>query len=168
MFKQGDIVSYGTTGVCKIDGEMENKVKGEIKKYLVLKPVYQENSKVFVPMDNEELKDRMKPLLTAEEINELIENMQDDDTQWILNDNERAGIFKDAIKGGDREKLVKMVRVLYLHRKTQLEKGRKLHASDEHYLKDAEKLLFDEFALVLGIDPDEVVGFIDKKLGIDK
>lgn len=168
MFTKGDVVSYGTTGVCKIEGECENKVKGELKKYLVLKPVYQKNSTVYVPLDNEELTSRLKRLLTYDEINEIIEKMPSDDNDWILNDNERIEFFRETLKGGDREKLVRMVRMLYLHRNTQNEIGRKLHASDDHFLKDAEKLVFDEFALVLGIEPDEVVDFINKKIGIEE
>lgn len=165
MFAKGDVVSYGTTGVCRIDGECEQKVKGEMKKYLVLKPVYQDNSTVFVPVDNKVLMDRLKSLLTFEEVEQLIEGMPEDDTRWIENDTERTEKFRSILKGGDRSELVKMVRSLYLHRQSQFAKGRKLHAADEHFLKDAEKMLFDEFAVVLGIKPEEVVAFIDKKLG---
>ena len=36
--------------------------------------------------------------------------------------------------------------------------------SDERFLKDAERLLYDEFALVLRIKPDQVLPFILKQI----
>ena len=29
MLKKGDVISYGTTGVCKVEGECEQTVKSE-------------------------------------------------------------------------------------------------------------------------------------------
>ena len=43
-----------------------------------------------------------------------------------------------------------MVRALYVHRKEQLAKGRRLHAADEAFFRNAEKVLFEEFAAALG------------------
>jgi CarD family transcriptional regulator len=165
MFSIGDVVSYGSAGVCRIDGECEQKVKGEKKKYLVLKPVHRTNSTVYVPMDNETLMGRLKSLLTFEEVEELIEAMPDENTAWISDDSERTEKFKEIIKGSDRLALVRMVRMLYLRRQEQTAKGRKLRSSDEYFLKDAESKLFDEFSVVLGIKPEDVVEFIGKKLG---
>lgn len=33
MLKKGDVISYGTTGVCKVEGECEQTVKGHKKRY---------------------------------------------------------------------------------------------------------------------------------------
>lgn len=34
MLKKGDVISYGTTGVCKVEGECEQTVKGQKKRYM--------------------------------------------------------------------------------------------------------------------------------------
>ena len=164
MFEIGDLVTYAASGVCKISGTMENKVKGKKVKYLVLTPVYESSSKIYVPMDNEELLSRIGSIMSKEDIDSLIRSMPDIDAQWIGNDIERAQSFRSIIKSGDRKEIMKMVRMLYLHRKDQLEHGRKFHASDEHFLKEAEHILFDEFAVVLGIEPEQVVDHITKTL----
>jgi len=164
MYNNGDIVSYGTTGVCRVIGECVQNVKGENKNYIVLKPVYQENSTVYVPVENETLTERIKSLMTGEEINELIREMPGDEPLWADNDSERAELFSNIISGGDRHQLARLVRTLYIHQKKQQEIGRKLHAADEHFFRNAEKLLFEEFAAVLGIGPEDVVDFIEKKL----
>ena len=66
MLKKGDVISYGTTGVCKVEGECEQTVKGQKKRYIVLKPVHQINSTLYVPVDNDELRTKFKPLLTGD------------------------------------------------------------------------------------------------------
>ena len=102
--------------------------------------------------------------MSKDEIDALIKSMPDIDVKWIENDAQRSESFKKIIKSGDRKEIMKMVRILYLHRKDQLDHGRKFHAADERFLKEAEHVLFDEFAVVLGIAPEEVVDFISKKL----
>lgn len=164
MFIKGDVVTYAAAGVCKVAGTMENKVKGEMKKYIVLNPVYESNSTIYVPTDNEELMGRIKNIMSKDDIDSLIRSMPDIDTEWIENDAERSESFRRIIKSGDRKEIMRMVRILYLHRKDQLEHGRKFHSADEKFLKEAEHILFDEFAVVLGIDPEQVVDFISKKL----
>ena len=164
MFSKGDVVTYAASGVCRIAGTMENKVKGEVKKYIILHPVHEINSTIYVPTDNEELMGRIKNIMTKDDIDELIRSMPNIDTEWIDNDLKRSESFREIIKSGDRKEIMRMVRILYVHRQDQLLHGRKFHTSDERFLKEAEHVLFDEFAVVLGIEPDEVVDFITKKL----
>ena len=161
MFNKGDVVSYGATGVCSISGECVQKVKGENRKYLVLKPVYSPNSTVYVPLDNGELLSKLKSLMTLEEAQELIKELPNETADWIDNDAKRAEEFEKILTGGDKKKLAGLVRALYVHRKEQLAKGRRLHAADEAFFRNAEKVLFEEFAAALGIQPNEVLSFIE-------
>lgn len=46
-----------------------------------------------------------------------------------------------------------------------MKQGRKkFHSADERIMKDAEKILFEELALVLEIEPGEVLDFIHDEL----
>lgn len=89
MLKKGDVISYGTTGVCKVEGECEQTVKGQKKRYIVLKPVHQINSTLYVPVDNDELKTKFKPLLTGDEIEEIIKEMPEESSLWKESSSER-------------------------------------------------------------------------------
>ena len=131
MFEKGDIVSYGTTGVCLISGYCVQKVRGENRKYLVLKPVYSPNSTVYVPLDNEKESDAER----SEEFGRILEN-------------------------GTRQELAHMVRSLYVHRSEQLSKGKHLRSADEMFFRSGEKLLFEELAAALGTEPDKVLDII--------
>ncbi len=160
MFNIGDTVLYGSQGVCKIVGTDVKKFDGERIDYLILKPVYDKDSTLFVPSANERLLSKIRSVLSAEQIYKIIKTMPDEDTIWIDDENERKIKYKKIISDGDRRKLVQLIKTLYLHKKEQQKEGKKLHQSDEVIMKQAEKLLYDEFALVLNIQPDKVLPFI--------
>ena len=105
MLKKGDVISYGTTGVCKVEGECEQTVKGQKKRYIVLKPVHQINSTLYVPVDNDELKTKFKPLLTGDEIEEIIKEMPEESSLWKESNSERAELYSQVLESGDRKRL---------------------------------------------------------------
>ena len=57
-----------------------------------------------------------------------------------------------------------MIRELYIHKQEQLKNGKKMHLSDEQLMKEAERLLYSEFSLVLNIRADEVPKFISSRI----
>ena len=59
-----------------------------------------------------------------------------------------------------------MIKALYRHQETRQAQGRKLHVSDERFLKEAERTLYDEFALVLNIEQDQVLPFILEQIEV--
>ena len=61
-----------------------------------------------------------------------------------------------------------MIKALYYHQQEQHAKGRRLHTADEHFFREAEKLLYDEFALVLHIKPEQVLPFIMEQVEIQE
>ena len=66
---------------------------------------------------------------------------------------------------GDRKELVKMIKTLYLYRQKQQAAGKKIHVCDEHFLKEAERILYDEFAFVLRIDREKILDYIIGQVG---
>ena len=44
-------------------------------------------------------------------------------------------------------KLVELIRRMHFHSKLQLKKGRRLHITDERFLKEAEKMVCDEVSV---------------------
>ena len=168
MFSVGDTVVYGSQGVCRIEGTQSKKIRGEYVDYIVLKPVYDQNSTVFVPKNNEELLAKMREILSADEIYRIISELPERDPIWIDDDNIRKAKYQEMIDEGDRRKIMLIIKTLYRHKLEQEEKGRRLHQADEFILRQAEKLLHDEFALVLDIRPDEVVPFIMEQIDVHK
>lgn len=164
MFSIGDTVKYATTGVCKITDITQKKFGTLVMQYYVLEPIRQKNATVYVPVQNQALVDKMKKLLSAEEVEALIADMKNYTVEWIEPDNVRQEQYRAILSGGDRRALIGMIRTLYMHQQELREKHRHLRSVDEQILKTAENMINDEFAAVLQIAPDEVVSYIMKKV----
>ena len=90
--------------------------------------------------------------------------MQNESLDWIEDDAERKEQYGAILHSGDRKALALLIRTLYLHRQALKASGRKFHAADEQILERAQKLLHEEFAYVLNIQPEEVPLFITRQL----
>lgn len=167
-YQINDTILYGSQGVCKITGTVQKDFGGCVMDYYTLKPVYSENSVIYVPMHNEALLHKMRRVLSPEEIYALIQAMPHQEVSWIEDENKRKETCRDILSRGDRMELIRAIKALYLHQQELQQKGRKLHVSDERFLKEAEKMLYDEFALVLNIREDEVLPFIMKQIDIEE
>ena len=163
MYNIDDVVVYGTEGICKITGITEMKFGGERSEYYILAPVEKEENTVYVPKNNEKVLKRMRKILSADEANKLLDSLPMEPMEWIPNDRERVTVFKDIILTGKPEEVFRMVSTLYHKQSDQLAIGKKLHASDERFLRDAEKMLFNEIGYALKIKPQEVLSIILKK-----
>lgn len=53
MYRVDDLVLYSAQGVCKITDITTKKINGEVNEYYILKPVYNENAVISVPVHNE-------------------------------------------------------------------------------------------------------------------
>ena len=163
MYKIGSIVVYGTEGLCKICDITERTFGKETSEYYVLSPLSNEAETVFVPKNNEKVLKRMRPILSKERASELLEAAPSEYGEWVENDRERQQMYKQILLCGSSEDLLMMTRALYLHQIELLERGRKLHAADERFLKEAEKMLFEELAYVFNITVAEVLPLITRK-----
>ena len=163
MYKIGSIVVYGTEGLCKICDITERTFGKETSEYYVLSPLSNEAETVFVPRNNEKVLKRMRPILSKERASELLEAAPSEYGEWVENDRERQQMYKQILLCGSSEDLLMMTRTLYLHQIELLERGRKLHAADERFLKEAEKMLFEELAYVFNITVAEVLPLITRK-----
>ena len=100
--------------------------------------------------------------MTINEVYSLINTMPHNESIWIEDINLRKEKYTKILKSGDNKQLVKLIRTLYLE-KVEV---KKLYVNDEKIMTDAEKLLHEEFALVLDIKVDEVLPFILGKLEV--
>lgn len=161
-YEINDTVLYGIHGVCRIE-DIRTDPDGT---YYVLKPVYDEKATLFVPKGNERLEKKMRRILSAEEIHQLIREMPEEESIWIQNEAVRKEKYKKILAEGDRRQLIQMIKTLYLRQQSQADKGKKLYKTDEKFMHDAEKMLYEEFAHVLSIQPEQVVPFITQEIHV--
>ncbi len=165
MIKVGSTIIYGSE-VCKVT-DIKNVTFGKVtREYYVLSPVYDEKNVIYAPTDNPKLKEKMKEILSSEEIIELIRNMPENESFWIEDDKERVAAYKETLEKGNREDVIRIIKTLYEHKCEVQSKGKKLHSMDEILFQRAEKMIYDEFALVLDIKREEVTPFILRQIEI--
>ena len=167
MFEIGSYVSYRADGVCKIADIRQESfgVLAEPTLYYVLHPVHDEKSIFFIPVDNQMLVAKMRPLLSAEEIISLIKKVAERPLEWIPEAKPRANFFKGILSEGEREELVYLVRLLKVHTEAMQFRGKKVYATDDATAKRAAQLLFAEFSMVLPIESsNDIPAFIESVL----
>ena len=166
MFQVNDVIIYGAQGVCKITGTEEKTVSGKKKTYFVLKPVSENGSTIFAPIDNELVLKKMRRLLTKEEIHKLIDSMESENAEWVANENERKELYKSVLAKGNHLELIKMIKAIYAHKTQREAEGKRLHMSDERFFKDAEQALYNEFQYVLELrSKDDLMRYIFSRIG---
>ncbi len=167
MFKINDVVVYSTHGVCDIVGIDERTIDGTSKQYFVLKPKADRAATFFVPMWNEKALAKMRKVMTKKDVNALIDSMPGKKPSWIANENERKDAYKKILASGDQAAIISMIQALYLHKKEREAEGKRLHMSDEHFMKDAEQLLYDEWQYVLNVDKAGLMAYIFSRIEKD-
>lgn len=159
-YQVNDTVLYGSHGICRIREITTKKVADQVYEYYVLAPIYDENSTIYVPIKNENLTRKMRYVLTEAEIHQLLRETAQQEEQWIENEMQRKNSYREVLDSGNCAALVLMSKTLHQHQKNLVAVGKRLHASDAHFLKAAEKIINEELAHVLGIRREQVLSFI--------
>ena len=159
MLSVGKKVLYGTNGVCTVEDITVKRIGGADIEYFVLKPVCSAASTLFVPTKNTALLQKIRDISSPEQLRDILDNPPETG-EWNDNKIERSEEFKNIISAADCKKLVALIRLILNHEKEQQNAGKHLHLSDERFLKEAEKMVTEEFSLVLGIDRDEVLKMV--------
>ncbi len=161
IYKEGDMVVYGTEGLCRVQEVTDMTFDGRTDRYYVLR---RGESLTYVPVNNEKSVSKMRPVLTKDEITQLLDTMPLENDPWISNDRDRQAAFKEIILYGDIRDIILLARKLKYKQRDQEAQGKKLHLVDERVFKEAEKLISEELAYVLGIDRDKVIEYLVDKL----
>ena len=73
MFEIGDYVLNATNGICKISEIVELDMSGDkkLKSYFLLRPVEEENDRVYIPVDNADK--RIRKVITQDEAKAVLD-----------------------------------------------------------------------------------------------
>lgn len=162
MYAVNDRIMYGQSGICKIVDICEKKFGKETRQYYILQPMYDPNTTIYCPVSNENAP--IRKLLSTKDVYALIEDMPEVSGEWIENDNRRREVQAEILHRGDHRELIRLIKTLYNKREEKQAEGKRFHQADEKAMAEAEKMLYQEFAQVLDITPEEVVPFIVGKL----
>ena len=164
MFKIGDYIMYSLTGVCKVTDIIKEKYfDSDEKYYYVLEPVYATTKTVIkIPVDNKKV--FMRPIISKEDIDDLIDEIPLEEEIWIDDERERNHQFKLMVHSGDCKQWSTLIKSIFLKKEQKKKEGKKITQEDERLMKSAEKLLNEEIATILHILPDEVPKYIQSNI----
>lgn len=162
MFKVGEYVVYGNTGVCKVEGIGPLSIGSSDKDYYTLVPVYGRNSRIYAAVDSDKVV--IRPIMTRKESDALIDEMEEIGTLPIGDEKRREEIYKETMKTCDCKEWVRIIKTLYFRKMDRLSKGKKVTSSDERYLQMAEENLYGELAFSLQMPKEEVEEFMTEKI----
>lgn len=166
MYKPGEKIIYGSTGVCTVkeittpDGQ-----SGEDGKlYYALEPMYQ-SGMIYTPVDSKVF---MRPVISREEADALIDAIPDTQAQVYHNSvmRELEEHYTAYLKTHDCAALLELTRSIYAKKQLMAKQNRKFGAVDERYMKRAEDLLYGELAVALDIDKSQVANYIAQRLQV--
>lgn len=165
MFKVGDMIIYGSTGVCRVVEikEIKDRVKGSKRQYYVLEPLYQ-SCVITTPIDNKKIS--MRPIITKDEAERLIDMIPTIEAEEF-----HSGIIREltehyqaSIESQDCEELLEMTMSIYSKKQTMKEQKKKFGVIDERYMRKGEELLFGELAAALEIPREKVQEYISSRI----
>ena len=164
MYQIGDWVVYGSHGVCQIIGTEKQLVNRKRTQFLVVSPWYNSESRFLLPMDNPTALAKLKEVMSKDELISLITSETVHDDIWVPEENRRRQYYRELLSSGDRVSVMRMISNLYRYKATQIALGRKFHQSDDNFLRDAEKLIASEIALVMELSQEEARNYLRQYL----
>ncbi len=160
MFEKGQLIIYGSTGVCIVDGigPLDSSPATGDRVYYTLSPFYSKESRIYTPVDNQKI--IMRPILTQQEAEDLIREIPQIQELWIVDEKKREKDYKDALAKADCHEMIRVIKTIYPRKQKRLAAGKKVTASDERYFNMAEDFLYKELAISLNMDLEKVESYI--------
>ena len=140
MFQAGDLLVYGTTGVCRvlsIDRRQERVGSTRQERlYYQLKPIYQ-GGLIYTPVDNDKVS--MRPIISRQEAEDLISEIptlhpaacRASSTQALTQQ------YQASLRQHNCRSLVELAMSIHAKRRQAESQNRRLGMVDERYLKQA-------------------------------
>jgi len=151
MYQIGELVQYGTSGVCRVEEIVQGVpwLQKDTKCYLLV-PVSKKEEKIYTPIDNDKVK--MRRILSGEEVKELMGKASEIEGLSIVNEKQCENLYREELYSVDCYRWLGLLKTLYARKAARLAMGKKVTATDERYLKNVEERLKEELMLTIGQD----------------
>jgi len=156
MFEVGDHLVY-KRDVCKLSETKKNFING--LDYFVLIPERDSSLKIQIPKDSKAI----RKLITKEEVERIINQIPNIEIIKV-EDKQLEQEYKKLLNTGSHEDLIRIIKTTYLRNKERLDNKKKIGDKDNYYFELAEKDLYEEFGIVLGLTMEETKEYVIKKV----
>lgn len=158
MFAKGDLIIYGSTGVCrvlKIGPPQGIPASDTSKLYYTLAPIYSTGT-IYIPVDTKVF---MRPVINRQQAKALIARIPQIQEELCCTKDPKmlAERYRASLLTHQCEDLVQLIKSIYTKNHTT---GRKPGNIDQQYMKRAQELLHGELAMALDIPVEQVEDYI--------
>jgi len=160
MLSIGEIFLYGENGICRVEDIRNETFHKQQQTYYIIRPMNNTSQTIHIPIDSEVFKSKVQPIITRDELFGLARDIGNADPYWIENDSERSQHFRKVLSECDRRSVLHLLKSIHNRRAKLAANGKKLRASDEAFVKRAEKIVCEEVSMVMDIEPDRVFSFL--------
>lgn len=147
MFHPGELVVYGTTGVCRVEEITRPNLTGadRNRQYYLLKPLFQDGV-IYAPVESAKVP--IRPVISAEEAEALIDLIPTVQAEACRAPTLQALAqhYQAAVRSHNCRDLLELMMSIYAKR------------------QQAERLLYGELSIALGIPFDEVQPYIARRV----
>ncbi len=163
VFKINDLVMYGGSGVCVIEGIGVPNISGidNTRQYYFLKPLYSQDSTICSPVDNNRVV--MRKLITREETQKLIDQIPDMEAIWEENDKVREEKYLESLHAYSCYEWLRIIKTLNLRMEERMQHKKSVGEKDQRYMRMAEDLLYGELAISLDLPKDQVGAYLQSQ-----
>lgn len=167
-FNKGDMIVYGTSGVCEIKdtcpSPFERMNKGML--YYVLRPLgSRDGSLIYCPMENSSV--AMRAPMTKEEAKNFISTIPNISPMVIDNEKNRKLLYRQAVETGIPGNHVSVIKAVYERRQLLQKTRKRLPDVDSDYERLAKHCLYSELSVSLEIPYCDVESYIASAVGDD-
>ena len=156
MFQIGDLLFYGTNGVCRVSEICSSPFDStDTRSFYKLTPISEHSTLViFTPIDNDRVV--MRPLISKDEAEALIARLKDIEKVAVAVEKYRKDAYREAIREGAPEGFVQIIKTVRARREVFRKTRRRVPDLDNDFEFTAKNCLYGELCTVLGITREEI------------
>ena len=156
MFQIGDLLFYGTNGVCRVSEICSSPFDStDTRSFYKLTPISEHSTLViYTPIDNDRVV--MRPLISKEEAEALIARLGEIEKVAVAVEKYRKDAYREAIREGAPEGFVKILKTVRARREVFRRTRRRVPDLDNDFEFTAKNCLYGELCTVLGIPREEI------------
>ena len=159
MYCINDEVIHKSAGACVVKDIVTQDFGGGDRKYYLLRPKYEtiinKTLEIYLPIEKDE--EFLRKPISKTEVLVLINDIPSMKRVWISDSKARKLMFDEVYRRGDIRELCQLVKLLYVDESFF---AKPMSITDKNFLTRIRNHLFDEFAMVLKMQPTEIEDFI--------
>lgn len=163
MYQKNEYINYAAHGICQIEDirKMDFRTGSGEQDYYVIKPLAPGSATIFLPVNNPKNTERMRPILTQDKIDAIIQSVKNEQIPWPFDRKTRQARFQEIISRRDERELLLLASCLH---QRQLEKS--LSSGERDMLSKVESMIEQEFSFSLHLKADQIGAYIRERLSM--